>query len=51
MSLLARKHSYDKLADVPFFRGWTHDELAHIDRAADWVSYKPNEPLIKQGTT
>ena len=51
MSLLARKHSYDKLADIPFFAGWTKDELAHIDRVADDVTYKPLEHLIKQGTT
>lgn len=51
MSLLTRKHSYTKLADIPFFRGWTNDELAHIDRVADMVAYKPQEPLIKQGTT
>ena len=50
MSLLTRKHSYDKLADIPFFSGWTKDELAHIDRVAEWVSYKPLEHLIKQGT-
>jgi CRP/FNR family cyclic AMP-dependent transcriptional regulator len=51
VSLLTRKHSYDKLADIPFFFGWTKDELAHIDRVAEWVSYKPLEHLIKQGTT
>ena len=51
MSLLTRKHSYDKLADIPFFSGWTHDELAHIDRVAEWVDYQPLEHLIKQGTT
>ncbi len=51
MSLLTRKHSYDKLAEIPFFSGWTKDELAHIDRVAEWVSYKPLEHLIKQGTT
>ena len=51
MSLLARKHSYDKLADLPFFRGWTKDELAAVDRVADWVDYAPLEHLIKQGTT
>lgn len=51
MSLLARKHSYDKLADIPFFSGWTQDELAHVDRVADYVSYRPLEHLIKQGTT
>lgn len=51
MSLLSRKHSYDKLADIPFFSGWTQDELAHVDRAAEWVTYKPLEHLIKQGTT
>jgi hypothetical protein len=51
VSLLTRKHSYDKLADIPFFSGWTHDELAHIDRVAEWVDYQPLEHLIKQGTT
>jgi CRP-like cAMP-binding protein len=51
VSLLTRKHSYDKLADIPFFAGWTKDELAHIDRVAEWVDYKPLEHLIKQGTT
>ena len=51
MSLLGRKHTYDKLADIPFFSGWTNDELAHIDRAAEWVEYQPLEHLIKQGTT
>ena len=51
MSLFARKHSYDKLADIPFFEGWTGDELAQVDRVADYVSYKPGESLIKQGTT
>lgn len=51
MSLLSRKHSYDKLADIPFFSGWTHDELAHVDHVAEWVDYEPLEHLIKQGTT
>ncbi|MDP9101331.1 MAG: cyclic nucleotide-binding domain-containing protein [Actinomycetota bacterium] len=51
MSLLSRKNSYAKLADVPFFDGWSKDELAHVDRAAEWVDYKPGELLIKQGTT
>jgi CRP/FNR family cyclic AMP-dependent transcriptional regulator len=51
VSLLTRKNSYQKLADIPFFRGWTNDELAHIDRVADQVTYKPLEHLIKQGTT
>lgn len=51
MSLLARKHSYDKLADLPFFHGWTKDELAAVDRVAEWVDYAPLEHLIKQGTT
>jgi CRP-like cAMP-binding protein len=51
VSLLTRKHSYDKLADIPFFAGWTKDELAHVDRVADWVDYQPLEHLIKQGTT
>ncbi len=51
MSLFARKHSYDKLADIPFFDGWTGDELAAVDRVADYVSYWPGEALIKQGTT
>jgi CRP-like cAMP-binding protein len=51
VSLLTRKHSYDKLADIPFFSGWTKEELAHIDRVAEWVTYKPLEQLIKQGTT
>jgi CRP-like cAMP-binding protein len=51
MGLLARKHSYDKLAEIPFFEGWTDEELAHVDKAADYVAYKPGEALIKQGTT
>ena len=51
MSLLARKHSHDKLAALPFFRGWTDDELAAVDRVAEWVAYAPQEHLIKQGTT
>jgi len=51
MSLLSRKHSYDKLADIPFFAGWTHDELAHVDRVAEWVEYEPLDHLIKQGAT
>jgi CRP/FNR family cyclic AMP-dependent transcriptional regulator len=51
MALFARKHSYDKLADIPFFSGWTGDELAHVDRVAEYVSYKGGERLIKQGTT
>jgi CRP-like cAMP-binding protein len=51
VSLLARKHSYDKLADLPFFHGWTKDELAAVDRVAEWVDYQPLEHLIKQGTT
>jgi CRP-like cAMP-binding protein len=51
VSLLARKHSYDKLADLPFFHGWTKDELAAVDRVAEWVDYAPLEHLIKQGTT
>jgi len=51
VSLLSRKHTYDKLADIPFFSGWTNEELAHIDRAAEWVEYQPLEHLIKQGTT
>lgn len=51
MSLLARKRSYDKLADIPFFSGWTSDELAHVDRVADYVNYRSLEHLIKQGTT
>lgn len=51
MSLLTRKHSYDKLADIPFFAGWTQDELAHVDRVAEWVDYQPLEHLIKQGAT
>jgi CRP-like cAMP-binding protein len=51
VTLLTRKHSYAKLADIPFFFGWTNDELAHIDRVAEWVEYQPLEHLIKQGTT
>ncbi len=51
MSLLGRKHSYAKLADVPFFDGWSKEELAHVDRVAEWVDYRPGETLIKQGTT
>jgi CRP-like cAMP-binding protein len=51
VSLLTRKHTYDKLADIPFFSGWTSDELAHIDRVAEWIDYQPLEHLIKQGTT
>lgn len=51
MALFARKHGYDKLADVPFFKGWTSDELAQIDRVGDYVSYQAGEPLIKQGAT
>lgn len=51
MALFARKHSYDKLADIPFFQGWTSDELAHVDRVAEYVSYRDGEKLIKQGTT
>ena len=49
MSLLSRKHSYDKLADLPFFAGWTKDELAAVDRVADLVTYRPLEQLIRQG--
>ena len=51
MSLLTRKHSYDKLADIPFFHNWTKDELAAVDKVAEWVDYAPLEHLIKQGTT
>jgi CRP-like cAMP-binding protein len=51
VSLLSRKRTYDKLADIPFFSGWTNDELSHIDRVAEWVEYQPLEHLIKQGTT
>lgn len=51
MSLLSRKHSYDKLAEIPFFDGWTNEELAHVDRVAEWVGYDPLEVLIKQGST
>jgi CRP-like cAMP-binding protein len=51
MSLFARKHSYDKLADIPFFDGWTKDELAQVDRVADYVAYSQGEELITQGTT
>ena len=51
MALFARKHSYDKLADIPFFKGWTGDELAHVDRVAEYVSYADGDQLIKQGTT
>lgn len=51
MSLFARKHSYDKLADIPFFEGWTSDELEQVDRVADYVSYSAGEAMIKQGTT
>lgn len=51
MSLLGRKHSYDQLADIPFFAGWTSDELAQVDRAADYVDYQPREHLIRQGDT
>ena len=51
MALFARKHSYDKLADIPFFDGWTNDELAQVDRVADYVTYTAGEALIKQGTT
>lgn len=50
MSLLSRKHGYDKLADVPFFAGWTRSELAAVDKVADEVTYRPLEQLIKQGT-
>lgn len=50
MSLFSRKHSYDKLADIPFFDGWTGEELAQVDKVADHVSYAPGEALIKQGT-
>lgn len=51
MSLLGRKRSYDKLADVPFFDGWSGDELAEIDKVAEYVTYAPDEKLITQGTT
>ena len=51
MSLLGRKHSYDKLADLPFFSGWTKDELGAVDRVAEWVDYPPAAELIKQGAT
>lgn len=51
MALFARKHSYDKLADIPFFKGWTGDELAQVDRVAEYVSYADGERLIRQGTT
>jgi CRP-like cAMP-binding protein len=51
MSPLTRKHSYDKLVDLPFFSGWTKDELAAVDRVAEWVEYAPQAQLIKQGTT
>ena len=51
MSLLGRKKSYAKLADVPFFSGWSNEELAHVDRVAEWVDYQPGDLLIKQGTT
>jgi cAMP-dependent protein kinase regulator len=51
VSLLTRKHSYDKLADIPFFHNWTKDELAAVDKVAEWVDYAPLEHLIKQGTT
>jgi CRP-like cAMP-binding protein len=51
VSLLTRKHSYDKLADLPFFRGWNKEELAAVDRVAEWGDYAPLDHLIKQGTT
>lgn len=50
MSLLHRKHSYDALADIPFFAGWSKDELAHVDRVAERVTYSAGEALIKQGS-
>ncbi len=51
MSLLSRKHSYDALADIPFFAGWTADELAAVDRVAEWVDYQPLEHLTELGAT
>lgn len=51
MSLFARKHSYNKLAEIPFFDGWTGEELEQVDRVADYVTYRAGEALIKQGTT
>ena len=50
MSLLARTHSHAALVDLPFFHGWTRDELAALDRVVEWVEFAPGEHLVKQGT-
>lgn len=50
MNLLARKPSYETLTELPFFTGWTAEELAHLDRIAEWADYEPLEHLIEQGS-
>lgn len=48
---MRNRNTYSELSDLPFFRGWTKDELSQIDRVAERVSYVPGEALIRENRT
>lgn len=39
------------MSELPFFRGWTKEELGYLDRVAERVTYEPGETLIREGRT
>jgi CRP/FNR family cyclic AMP-dependent transcriptional regulator len=51
VSLRSRTLSYQQLADIPFFAGWTPDELAAVEGVAERVDYPARAHLGEQGTT
>ena len=43
------RRSHEALEKLPFFAGWTKDELTAVDKVADEVTFAPGELLMKQG--
>lgn len=50
MSLITRSRSYDRLVDVPFFAGWTPEEVAHVERVADYAEFPAGSPVLPVGS-
>ena len=46
---LHERHSDRALRSVPFFDGWTDDELEHLERIIDRARFQAGDVLIREG--
>lgn len=46
---LHARHSTGGLEDLPFFEGWTDDELEHFERIVDRAGFAAGDVMIREG--